>query len=148
MLLDSSLKKMKIVQTIVDKLQLSTVHIICSRAEDYHMKFDFILGRAVASIPNFLRYSSHFFDDKNMNIKRSKQKDNINVHMIESGLIYIKGGTFQNELLEGNIDVNNTMIFPINQLVPSLINSDKSILFIPSKQIIKLHNRMKHFNIK
>jgi 16S rRNA (guanine527-N7)-methyltransferase len=44
-LIDSNSKKMKVVQNIVDTLKLPNVKVVCSRAEDYHEKHDFILGK-------------------------------------------------------------------------------------------------------
>ena len=62
-LLDSNSKKMMVVEDISKKLQLKNVKIHLGRAEDLNNKFDFMFGRAVASIPKFLGFSSHLLDD-------------------------------------------------------------------------------------
>jgi 16S rRNA (guanine527-N7)-methyltransferase len=127
-LLDSSTKKIKIVQNIVDTLKLNNVQVINSRAETYtEAKFEYMLGRSVKELPIFLSFSSHFL----------KGKGDCENNNIGGGLLYIKGGNFNNELKDCNI--NHHDIYPIRNLinVDPVCNSDKNILFVQTSEIKK-----------
>lgn len=112
-LLDSNNKKMMVVADIVKALALTNVQVVCARAEDHQGQFDFILGRAVSSIPTFLSFSQHLMQAGG-----------------RGGVIYIKGGDYQEELCKANISSKSTAI---NTLLS--LDTDKSILFIPADQV-------------
>ena len=135
-LIDSNSKKMKVVQNIVDTLKLSNVKVVCSRAEDYHEKYDFILGRAVSAIPNFLNWSSHLLNET----PQSKSVTTSSDHTISSGLLYLKGGDFTDELSEAKINPSSVQLFPVNELVQGL-QSEKFVLYIPAHEISNFYNR-------
>lgn len=126
-LLDSNGKKMAVVEAIAKKLKLENVRVIRSRAEDFKESFDFMLGRAVSALPNFLSFSSHFLDEKSAANK-------------ECGLYYIKGGDFSQELLEAKIQNSAVKIHPINRLIPNL-ETDKNVLYLPASEILLFHGR-------
>ncbi len=125
-LLDSNGKKMAVVEDIKNKLKLKNVRIIKSRAEEFREEFDFMLGRAVSAVPSFLSFSSHFLGTK------PRTSDNASM---KSGLLYLKGGDFTQELLDAQI--KEYQLFPVDQLAP--ITSDKKVLYIPQKEIVKFH---------
>ncbi len=138
-LIDSSNKKMKIVAELTETLKLFNTTVICTRAEDFKSNifgYDFIVGRAVASIPKFLSYSAHLLENTSKSKSGNKQKDLI----YESGLLYLKGGEFEGELKDANIQQYSLQ--PVNQLIPNLI-TDKKILYIPSKEIRSFHQKLK-----
>jgi hypothetical protein len=56
---------------------------------------------------------------------------------MKSGLLYLKGGDFTQELLDAQI--KEYQLFPVDQLAP--ITSDKKVLYIPQKEIVKFHQR-------
>jgi 16S rRNA G527 N7-methylase RsmG len=58
---------MMVVQDIVHALQLSNVQVKCMRAEALTMKYDTLLGRAVANIPKFLSFSAHLLAKESKN---------------------------------------------------------------------------------
>lgn len=122
-LLDSNGKKMQIVEEISLSLGLRNVRIVTTRAEKFQEKFDFMLGRAVSAVPSFLEFSSHFLDGNSQNKK--------------SGLLYIKGGDFSEELQSAKISSYN--ISAINKL--TLLDTDKTVLYIPASEIVAFHNR-------
>ena len=143
-LLDSSQKKMKVVSDIASRLCLSNVNVVCARAEDYKAKHDFITGRAVSALPNFLKWSSHLLDyDKLLTNQlamattvphsslHTGTTDRSNIH---GGLLYLKGGDFTDELLECQISPSLVAITPVSELVPGLI-SEKYVLYIPPLQL-------------
>lgn len=120
-LLDGSTKKMAVVQDMADKLKLENVRVMACRAEDCHEHFDSLLGRAVSAIPNFLSFSSH-----------------LQYPSSSSGLWYIKGGEFADELREAK--VKSYTLFPVKDALP--IESDKYVLHIPASEICSFHRRM------
>lgn len=124
-LLDSNGKKSMVVQDIISKLSLKNVKVVNKRAEEYKYEHDFILGRSVAAIPTFLSFSSHLLAKTSTHQK--------------SGLLYIKGGDFGEELREAKI--NQHQLFPVNKLVP--LSTDKFILHIPASEIHSFNERYK-----
>jgi 16S rRNA (guanine527-N7)-methyltransferase len=98
-LLDSNSKKMMVVNEIANSLGLNNVNVVCSRAEKLNDKFDFLLGRAVSALPNFLSFSSHLIDGKSRTLPKdfvrkspseSTGSDSSSVS-ISSGMLYLKG---------------------------------------------------------
>lgn len=119
-LLDSNSKKMMVVQDIVQSLSLNNVDVVCSRAEEHHGQYDYLLGRAVTSIPKFLSFSSHLM---------SRRTDG------HRGLLYIKGGDFTEEL--SDCKLSNCALKPIKELVP--LDTDKFVLHVPATEILNWH---------
>ena len=87
-LIDSNSKKMMVVNDMASSLGLKNVRVICCRAEKLPEKFDFLLGRAVSALPNFLGFSSHLINEKSA--VSSTTIANIGV-TISSGMLYLKG---------------------------------------------------------
>lgn len=138
-LIDSSNKKMKIVAELIESLKLHNATVVCTRAEDFKSNifgYNFIVGRAVASIPKFLSYSAHLLENTSKSKGGSKQKESI----YESGLLYLKGGEFEGELKDANIQQYSSQ--SISELIPNLV-TDKKILYIPSKDIRLFHKKTK-----
>ena len=78
-LLDSIGKKIRVVATIADELELNNVKAIQVRAELYAEKFDFVVSRAVTSFPEFVNLVK-----KNL---LTKNKNNL-----PNGIFYLTGG--------------------------------------------------------
>jgi len=136
-LLDSNGKKIAIVDDMIQSIGLKNVKTIRGRAEDISHTFDYMMGRAVSAVPTFLGFSSHFVDGKSQAKPSMSPRDNI---IIESGLLYLKGGDFGEELNEASISEYH--LFPVRELVP--IESDKNVLFVPANQIVTFHmNKIK-----
>jgi 16S rRNA (guanine527-N7)-methyltransferase len=114
---------MQIVDDISRSLGLKNVRILKTRAEECRETFDFMLGRAVSAVPNFLSFSSHFLSGTSSNEK--------------SGLLYIKGGDFTEELK--NAFITSYKIYPINNL--TTLDTDKTVLYIPAKEILAFNCR-------
>ncbi|MCD6346089.1 MAG: 16S rRNA (guanine(527)-N(7))-methyltransferase RsmG [Bacteroidales bacterium] len=83
-LVDSIRKKIKVVEEISAKLELSNVIVIHSRAEELNEKFHFVVTRAVTSLPKL-----------NAWIKSGFYKDS--PASIANGLIALKGGNLKAE---------------------------------------------------
>jgi 16S rRNA (guanine527-N7)-methyltransferase len=83
-LVDSIGKKLKVVDAVAESLALKNITTAHSRMEDLKGRYDFITGRAVKSLPIVFNWTKHLID-------WSKGKGN-------SGMLYLKGGEFKNEL--------------------------------------------------
>jgi len=84
-LVDSIGKKIKVVDAVVEALQLKNVTTQHGRAEKVKGKFDFIVSRAVTNMPDFVKWTRHKI-----------RKDSY--HEIENGILYLKGGDLTEEL--------------------------------------------------
>ena len=85
LLVDSIGKKIKVVQAIVDSLELQNVRAEHMRAEKVEEKFDFVVSRAVTRMPDFLKW-----------IRNSFKKECTNE--FPNGLLYLKGGDLTDEM--------------------------------------------------
>jgi 16S rRNA (guanine527-N7)-methyltransferase len=86
-LVDSIGKKIKVVTEVVQSLELKNVEAEKLRMEQVDRTFDFIISRAVTSLPDFLKWTSYKFHNKSFN-------------KIPNGILYLKGGDVQKELNE------------------------------------------------
>ena len=84
-LVDSIGKKIKVVNEVSSLLKLDNVEGIHERAEKIDGKFDFIVSRAVTSMPIFLNWT------KNKFLKENKNK-------FKNGIFYLKGGDLADEM--------------------------------------------------
>ena len=79
-------KKIKVVESIANELKLENVTCEQIRAENIiNKKYDFVVSRAVTRMPVFVEWIK-----KSINTK--------NVHELENGILYLKGGDLKNEL--------------------------------------------------
>ena len=86
-LVDSIGKKIKVVEDVVRGLELKNVKVVNSRVEEISGQFDFIISRAVAAMPTFVRWV------KGKIHPRSKND-------IPNGILYLKGGDLSEELAD------------------------------------------------
>ena len=84
-LIDVIAKKIKVVQAVVDALELKNVKAEQIRAELVKGDFDFIVSRAVTNMPDFVSW----IKDK---IKKKSK------HELKNGILYLKGGDLTEEL--------------------------------------------------
>ena len=84
-LLDSIEKKIKVVKEVTKELKLSNVNPLRMRVEDHNDKYDFVVSRAVAALPEFVSITS-----KNI-LPGGKNK-------LLNGILYLKGGDLSGEL--------------------------------------------------
>ena len=84
-LADSTGKKIMVVNEVVNSLKLMNVEARQIRMEQVNRSFDFIVSRAVTSLPEFIKWT--------------KNKINSNsVNDIKNGILYLKGGDIKDEL--------------------------------------------------
>lgn len=84
-LIDVIAKKIKVVQAVVDALELKNVKAEQMRAENVRGDYDFIVSRAVTNMPDFVSW-----------IKDKIKKQN--KHNLPNGILYLKGGDLREEL--------------------------------------------------
>ncbi len=85
LLVDSIGKKIKVVQEVASAIGLTNVKAIHSRAEEVKQKFDFVVSRAVTTLPDFIKW-----------IEKNILKENR--HELKNGILYLKGGDLETEL--------------------------------------------------
>jgi len=84
-LIDSTAKKLTVVRNIAAETGLINITTEHGRIEDHQGIYDFIVSRAVTSLPEFINLVSRLINKKNNNL-------------ITNGIIYLKGGDLKNEL--------------------------------------------------
>ncbi len=85
-LVDSIGKKIKVVNEVTSSLGIKNVEAHQLRMEQVKLNFDFVISRAVTSLPLFMKWTSYKFHGKSFNA-------------IPNGILYLKGGDVQSELM-------------------------------------------------
>lgn len=112
-LVDSVGKKLKVVDAVCEAIGLKNVETQHSRVEDLNGKFDFITGRAVKPLPVVFNWTKHLID-------WNKGKG-------QSGMLYLKGGEFNDELkaIPRKIEITD-----LNEDVKSEFFETKKLVYI------------------
>lgn len=84
-LIDSIGKKIRVVNEVVNALDLKNVTAEQIRAEQLKSKYDFVVSRAVTSLPEFVPWVRKNISNQHRNA-------------IPNGIIYLKGGNLEGEL--------------------------------------------------
>jgi len=113
-LLDSISKKIKVVEDIRKKLNLSNVITINDRVENHDLKYDFVISRAVSKMDKF--YSM---------VKNNIKSKSIN--SMPNGIISLKGGDLESELKQ----FNNFKVFELSKFFLDDFFQTKKIVYIP-----------------
>lgn len=118
-LVDSIGKKLKVVDDVVQTLELKNVTTQHIRAEAIrHRKFDFAVSRAVAPLKDLWQWSSPLVCGKNTTGR------------FKSGLICMKGGDLEQEIRESRL---KPQIREISGLFTEPFFREKYLLYIPCK---------------
>lgn len=97
-LVDSIGKKLKVVQSIAQELNLSNVSVQHTRAEDIgNRKFDFAVSRAVAPLGELWKWAKPLLKRSVFNLPPA---DGEEPETLVSGLICLKGGDLSQEIQE------------------------------------------------
>ncbi len=115
-LVDSIGKKIKVVNEVSEGLQLQNVTSFNERVEDLHGNYDFIVSRAVAVMPTFVRWV------KGKIAKESK-------HNRKNGILYLKGGDLSEELK----DYRTAEIFELSDYFEEEFFDTKKVVYLPLK---------------
>lgn len=115
-LVDSIGKKIKVVDEVVQGLGLGNVTSMNCRVEELKQQFDFIVSRAVAAMPTFVRWT------------KGKIK-NISNHERRNGILYLKGGDLTEELK----DYTTAEIFSLTDYFKEDFFETKKVVYLPQK---------------
>lgn len=116
-LVDSIAKKIRIVEEVCRELNLANVTPLCSRIEAVPGTFDIVTGRAVTALPAFYTL-----------IK--KKISNVNQNDFPNGILYLKGGDFDDELQQLQAQHR---VYPLKDLFPDPFFETKKLVHIYRK---------------
>jgi len=115
-LVDSINKKLKVVNGVVDSLGLVNVKTTHSRAEFIKRDYDFIISRAVTTMPDFVSWT------KNKIAKKSKNS-------FKNGIFYLKGGDLTEELKS----YKTVKVYSLSSYFEEDFFKTKKIVYLPLK---------------
>jgi len=118
-LIDSIGKKIRVVDQIVEELEIKNVKSKIERAENISEKFDFIVSRAVTQLEKFCPWIEQ-------NIAKSNKNE------IQNGIIYLKGGDLKEEIQKVSKKYNCKIKKIINYYEDSFFKN-KAILYLHKK---------------
>lgn len=126
LLADSIGKKIKVVQAVAEALGLKNVSAIHTRAEDIrNQKFDVVVSRAVAPLPDLWRWSQLLLEPK---ARFTRTSDD--TLPVPHGLICLKGGDLTAEVAASGC---RPRLMGISELFKEEVFQEKFILYIPLK---------------
>lgn len=117
-LVDSIGKKIKVVDEVVEGLELTNVKTFNIRVEKLKKKgtYDFIVSRAVAQMQSFVNWT------KGKIAKESK-------HELKNGILYLKGGDLTEELAV----YETAKIYPLKEVFEEDFFDTKVVVHLPQK---------------
>ena len=118
LLVDSIAKKIKVVADIVQHCALKNVQISTQRAENVPQRFDFVVSRAVAPLPDFIPWVKSKI--------RCTQKT-----LLKPGILYLKGENWKKEIPEGAQWAEEIKEFPLDKMFEEDYFKTKTLVHIP-----------------
>lgn len=117
-LIDSRGKKIKVVDEVVNGLELENVHTFHERVEKLKRKneYDFIVSRAVARMDTFVNWT------KGKIAKKSE-------HKLRNGILYLKGGDLEKELAK----FKTAKQYPLKDIFEEEFFNTKVLVHLPQK---------------
>ena len=116
-LVDSIQKKINVVSDIGNQLGLKNVSSAHTRVENVDAAYDFIVSRAVTSMPNFVKWVR-----KNIKTK--------NDHPIKNGILYLKGGDLTEEMSR----YPNAALYNLDNYFKDSFFKTKKLVHLPIKK--------------
>lgn len=113
-LVDSIGKKIKVVNEVVEGLNLHNVKVTNDRVENIRGKYDFIVSRAVAAMPTFVHWTKGKISTKSK-------------HPLKNGILYLKGGDLSEELQ----DFPKARIYPLTDYFNDSFFETKKVVYLP-----------------
>lgn len=113
-LVDSIGKKLKVVGAVIEALQLRNVTTQHIRAEQLNSQYDFVVSRAVTSLPDFLPWMNGIF------VKHNR-------HTIPNGIFILKGGDLSDELSPFD---NRVTVWPISRFFTEPFFKEKKVVYV------------------
>ena len=115
-LVDSINKKLKVVNGVAESLGLENIKTTHTRAELVKGNYDFIISRAVTTMPDFVSW-----------IKTKIAKDSN--HSLKNGILYLKGGDLSKELES----YKTVKVFSLSSYFDEDFFRTKKIVYLPLK---------------
>ena len=119
-LVDSINKKITVVKAISEAIGLQNVKATHSRVEAIDDTFDFVISRAVTSMPTFVKWVK----------SKINKKSNNN---LKNGILYLKGGDLNDELKS----FKTTTIFNLSDFFDEDFFETKKVVYLPIKNRLK-----------
>ncbi|MCP4055455.1 MAG: 16S rRNA (guanine(527)-N(7))-methyltransferase RsmG [Mesoflavibacter sp.] len=113
-LIDSIGKKIQVVEAVAEEIGLQNVTAQKIRAEEVDVKFNFIISRAVTTLPEFYKWVKGKIISKNQN-------------SLKNGIIYLKGGDLTEELTAFK---NKSTIYNISEFFEEEFFETKKVVYI------------------
>jgi 16S rRNA (guanine527-N7)-methyltransferase len=114
-LVDSIGKKIKVVKAVAEALQLENVVADQVRAEELKEKYDFVVSRAVTSLPEFLKWIRK-------NIAANPKNS------LPNGVLYLKGGDLSIELKPFG---KRTLVYNLSEFFTEEFFETKKLVYLP-----------------
>jgi len=122
-LVDSVGKKLKVVDSVAEMLDLKNISTQHIRAEEIkNRKFDFVVSRAVAPLKDLLNWTKSLLKTKEIIVEGYQ-----GFTFIKPGLICLKGGDLSQEITESN---TKPEVVDIHLLFPEDYFKEKYLLYI------------------
>jgi 16S rRNA (guanine527-N7)-methyltransferase len=115
-LVDSIAKKLKVVNEVVEGLEITNIKTTHCRVEEINDTYDFIVSRAVAIMPTFV----HWVKGK---IAKKQNND------LKNGILYLKGGDLGEELKK----YKTAKIYSISDFYTEDFYDTKKVVHLPLK---------------
>ncbi|PCJ01568.1 MAG: 16S rRNA (guanine(527)-N(7))-methyltransferase RsmG [Flavobacteriales bacterium] len=117
-LVDSIGKKIKVVNEVVNRLELENVKAYHKRAEEVEGQFDFVVTRAVARIKKFIPW-----------VKGKLHPESFNE--LKNGLLFLKGGDLSEEIEESKKQVH---LYPLSDYFKEEFFETKMVVYTRVKK--------------
>jgi 16S rRNA (guanine527-N7)-methyltransferase len=114
LLVDSIGKKIKVVAAVAESLGLKNVRTLHGRSEEVKGKFHFAISRAVAPLPDLIKWCRMQIDNKSFNA-------------IPNGLVCLKGGNLAAELAS----CKGAEAFPVSSWFEQEFFKEKMVVYVP-----------------
>lgn len=124
-LIDAIGKKTRVAAAIAKALQLDNVIVSHTRAENVSGQYDFVVSRAVTRLQAFLPWVRHNIAPKQ-------------AHAIPNGLLALKGGDLEEELLEANRPYE---LFRLSKVFDDPFFETKQVVIVPLPHVPPLRRK-------
>lgn len=114
-LIDRIGKKVNVARTVAEAIGLDNCTFQHGDSGECHRKFDYVLSRAVMSLPDLIKASQHLVASKDRN-------------KLPNGLICLKGGDLQSEIAESRRDI---LSVPLSDYFTEPYFETKHLLYCP-----------------
>ena len=116
-LVDSINKKIKVVNAVIESLDLKNVCAMQARVEELKTKFDFVVSRAVTDLPTFVSWTWNKITANGNNA-------------LPNGIIYLKGGDLRAEIKALKIPQKQISTYEIKNFFDYPFFDTKQIVYI------------------